>query len=229
MGIVGSARHAERQREAGVDAVIAQGYEAGGHTRTVASFVLIPEVVDRVAPLPVIGAGGIADGRGVAAAFALGAQAAWCGTAFLFATEADITDTYRAQLTEARSHDLVVSRTYTGKPSRIVRNPILDAWSESGLDPLPMPYQHVLMDDLVAAAERGGHPELVNHPAVRQRHHPRARARSRDRRRLAKRLRRTRARHPRPPQPKSAQDPRSTITLRARWATSNSEDQRDGR
>lgn len=165
MGIAGSARHAERQRAAGVDAVIAQGYEAGGHTGTVASFVLIPEVVDRVAPLPVIGAGGIADGRGVAAALALGAQAAWCGTAFLFAIEADITDTYRSQLTEARSHDLVVSRTYTGKPSRIVRNPVLDAWSESGLDPLPMPYQHVLMDDLVAAAERGGHPELVNHPA----------------------------------------------------------------
>jgi NAD(P)H-dependent flavin oxidoreductase YrpB (nitropropane dioxygenase family) len=165
MGIAGSARHAERQREAGVDAVIAQGYEAGGHTGTVASFVLIPEVVDRVAPLPVIGAGGIADGRGVAAALALGAQAAWCGTAFLYATETDITDTYRTQLTEARSHDLVVSRSYTGKPSRIVRNPVLDAWSESGLQPLPMPYQHVLMDDLVEAAERGGHPELINHPA----------------------------------------------------------------
>jgi len=179
MGIAGSARHAERQQAAGVDAVIAQGYEGGGHTGTVASLVLIPEVVDRVAPLPVVGAGGIADGRGVAAVLALGAQAAWCGTAFLYANETDITDTYRAQLTAARPGDLVVSRTYTGKPSRIVRNPVLEAWSESGLDPLPMPYQHVLMDDLVAAAEQGGHPELVNHPAgqaagVIRRHQPAA-------------------------------------------------------
>ena len=83
MGLVGSPRNAMRQIEAGVDIVVAQGYEAGGHTGKIANFPLIPQVVDAVAPRPVVAAGGIADGRGVAAALSLGAVGAWVGTAFL--------------------------------------------------------------------------------------------------------------------------------------------------
>ena len=118
IGLAGSVRNALRQKEAGVAAVIAQGYEAGGHTGTVANFALIPQVVDALSPLPVIGAGAISDSRGVAAALALGAQGVWVGTAFLFAHEADVPETHRKQLEVARSEDCVISRSSTGKPAR---------------------------------------------------------------------------------------------------------------
>lgn len=165
LGLAGSVRNAVRQKQAGVAAVIAQGYEAGGHTGTVANFALIPQVVDAVGSLPVIGAGAISDGRGVAAALALGAQGAWIGTAFLFADEADMPEEHRRQLETARSEDLVISRAYTGKTARTFKNEAMEAWTRSGLDPLPTPYQWVLMDDFVAAAEAAGRQELVNLPA----------------------------------------------------------------
>jgi NAD(P)H-dependent flavin oxidoreductase YrpB (nitropropane dioxygenase family) len=165
LGLAGSVRNAVRQKEAGVHAVIAQGYEAGGHTGTVANFALIPQVVDALAPMPVIGAGAISDRRGVAAAIALGAQGVWIGTAFLFAHEADLPETHRKQLEAARSEDCVVSRSYTGKTARTYKNAVMEAWSASGLDPLPTPYQWVLMDDFVNAAELAGRQDLVNNPA----------------------------------------------------------------
>jgi NAD(P)H-dependent flavin oxidoreductase YrpB (nitropropane dioxygenase family) len=165
IGLAGSVRNAVRQKQAGVAAVIAQGYEAGGHTGTVANFALIPQVVDAVGSLPVIGAGAISDGRGVAAALALGAQGVWIGTAFLFADEADMPEEHRRALESARSEDLVISRAYTGKTARTFKNEAMHAWAQSGLDPLPTPYQWVLMDDFVAAAEAAGRQELVNLPA----------------------------------------------------------------
>lgn len=164
IGMAGSVRHAERQRAAGVDVIVAQGHESGGHTGTVTTFVLVPQVVDRVNPLPVVAAGGIADGRGVAAALALGAQGVWCGTAFLFSHEADLPQVHRDQLVAARASDLVLSRSYTGKPSRVVSNDVVDAWAHSGLDPLPMPLQGVLMEDFVHAAAAAGRDELINNP-----------------------------------------------------------------
>ena len=165
IGIAGSVRNATRQKASGVDMVIAQGYEAGGHTGTIANFALIPQTIDAVKPLPVIAAGAIGDGRGVAAALALGAQGVWLGTAFLFSHEADIAEAHREQLDGARSEDLVISRSFTGKTARQYRNEALQAWAESGLDPLPMPYQWVLMDDFVASAEATGKIDLVNMPA----------------------------------------------------------------
>lgn len=165
IALAGSPRHARRHAERGVDAVIAQGYEAGGHTGTIATFPLVPAVVDAVSPLPVAAAGGIMDGRGLVAALALGAQAAWCGTLFLYAAETDVDALQRTQLSAAGDRDLVVSRCYTGKPSRIVRTPVVDDWAASGLEPLPMPWQHVLMDDFVQAARRAGRFDLVNSPA----------------------------------------------------------------
>ncbi|MGH9109634.1 MAG: NAD(P)H-dependent flavin oxidoreductase [Acidimicrobiales bacterium] len=175
MALAGSPAHARRHADRGVDAVIAQGYEAGGHTGTIATFPLVPAVIDAIAPTPVVAAGGIADGRGMVAALALGAQAVWCGTAFLYALEADVSDEQRAQLADADVRDLVVSRCYTGKPSRIVRTPLLEEWEASGLEILPMPLQHVLMDDLVESARVAGRWDLVNNPAGqvagRLRHH----------------------------------------------------------
>jgi NAD(P)H-dependent flavin oxidoreductase YrpB (nitropropane dioxygenase family) len=165
LGLAGSVRNAVRQKEAGVHAVIAQGYEAGGHTGTVANFALIPQVVDALAPMPVIAAGAISERRGVAAALALGAQGVWVGTAFLFAHEADVPETHRQQLEAARSEDLVVSRAYTGKTARTYKNAVMQAWSASGLEPLPTPYQWILMDDFVNAAEAADRQDLVNNPA----------------------------------------------------------------
>ena len=165
LGIAGSVRNARRQQAAGIDALIAQGYEAGGHTGTVASSVLVPQVVDAVAPLPVIAAGGIGDGRGLAAALAWGAVGVWCGTLFLFAEETWLDDPHRQQLDVAGSEDLVISRSYTGKTARIYRNEIVAAWAAAGLDPLPMPLQGALMDDFVAAAEAVGRLDLINNPS----------------------------------------------------------------
>ncbi len=165
MSLAGSPEHARRHVSGGVDAVIAQGHEAGGHVGTISTFPLLPAVVDAVSPVPVAAAGGIADGRGLVAALALGAQAVWCGTLFLFAAEADVAPEQRVQLSGAGSRDLVVSRCYTGKPARVVRTAVIDDWSASGLDLLPMPLQQVLMDDFVEAAHAAGRWDLVNNPA----------------------------------------------------------------
>jgi nitronate monooxygenase len=165
MALAGSVRNAERLVAAGADVVIAQGHEAGGHTGTIGNFPLIPQVVDAVAPVPVVAAGGIADGRGLAAALALGAVGAWCGTAFLFAEEANIDPAHRQQLRDARSEQLVVSRVYTGKPARIHTTPILAEFAASGLDPLPMPHQYVLFDDFVWSAQQAGRANVVNNPS----------------------------------------------------------------
>ena len=165
MGLVGSPRNAKRQVEAGVDIVVAQGYEAGGHTGKIANFPLIPQVVDAVAPRPVVAAGGIADGRGVAAALSLGAVGAWVGTAFLVSEECAIHDTHKRQIVDGESRDFEISRTYTGKTARMFRNELVKAWTDADLDPLPMPYQKILMDDFNAAARAAGRLEVHSNPA----------------------------------------------------------------
>lgn len=164
MGLVGNVRNAQRQVRAGVDYVIAQGYEAGGHTGKIANFPLIPMVVDAVRPVPVIAAGAIADGRTLVAALALGAVGAWVGTAFLMAEECKIYPGHQAEIARGGAEDFVVTRAYTGKTARDYRNAVIDAWEKSGLSPLPMPLQGVLMDDFVAAAEATGRHELINNP-----------------------------------------------------------------
>jgi nitronate monooxygenase len=165
MGLVGNVRNAERQKKAGVDYVIAQGYEAGGHTGTIANFPLIPMVCDAVAPTPVIAAGAIADGRTMAAGLALGAVGVWVGTAFLLAEESKIYRTHQDEIIKGTAEDFIITRAYTGKTARDYKNAVIKAWDESGLKTLPMPLQGVLMDDLVAAAEAAGRAELINNPA----------------------------------------------------------------
>lgn len=165
LGLVGSVRHVRRQLEAGVDVLVAQGHEAGGHTGRIANFALIPQVVAEAAPVPVIAAGGVGDGRGVAAALALGAVGVWVGTAFLLATESGWNDIHRSEIQQGSSEDFVITRAYTGKTARDFRNEIIERWDERKLAPLPMPLQGALMEPFVSAAEAAGRYDLVNNPS----------------------------------------------------------------
>lgn len=165
LGLSGSARNALRQRAAGVDLIVAQGSEAGGHTGTVGTMVVVPEVVDAVAPTPVLAAGGIVDGRGIAAALALGAQGVWIGTAFLASAESGIYPEHKDQIVASRSHEFIVTRAYTGKTARDVKNPFIERWERSGLPALPMPLQWVLLREFRARALAGKRYDLVNNPA----------------------------------------------------------------
>ena len=161
MGVCGSPRNALRQVKAGVDVIVAQGTEGGGHTGQVANFALLPQVVDAAGDIPVLAAGGIVDGRGVAASLALGAQGAWIGTAFLVADEGGLPDALKDQLVEASTGDMRISPYWTGKTVRAVNNPVAQAWADSGLAPLPTPHQRVLMEDFKEAAMAAGRFELT--------------------------------------------------------------------
>lgn len=146
--LAGTARHALRHKEAGVDLIVAQGTEAGGHTGEVATMVLVPEVVDAVAPVPVVAAGGIARGRQVAAAFALGAEGVWCGSVWLATEEAETPAVVKEKFLTASSSDTVRSRSLTGKPARMLRTAWTDEWDRKDTpDPLGMPLQTALIGD----------------------------------------------------------------------------------
>lgn len=154
--LAGSARHARKHKEAGIDIVVAQGYEAGGHTGEIASMVLTPEVVDAVDPLPVLAAGGIGSGQQAAAAFALGAQGVWLGSIWLTTTEADLhSPALTRKLLEAGSGDTVRSRALTGKPARQLRTEWTDAWDDpEGPGTLPMPLQGLLVAEAVSRIQK---------------------------------------------------------------------------
>ncbi|MFI1354562.1 nitronate monooxygenase [Streptomyces sp. NPDC020898] len=154
--LAGSARHARKHAEGGIDIVVAQGYEAGGHTGEIASMVLTPEVVDAVDPLPVLAAGGIGSGRQVAAALALGAQGVWLGSLWLTVTEADMhSRALTEKLLAAGSGDTVRSRALTGKPARQLRTDWTDAWDATeGPGTLPMPLQGLLVAEAVSRIQK---------------------------------------------------------------------------
>ena len=143
--LAGKAVHAERHVQAGVDIIIAQGYEAGGHTGEIGSMVLIPEVVDAVAPVPVLGAGGIGRGRQMAAAMALGAQGVWCGSVWLTTDEAETHPVVKEKMLTATSADTLRSRSLTGKPARMLKSAWTEEWERADTpDPLGMPLQPIL-------------------------------------------------------------------------------------
>lgn len=153
--LVGSVRHAIKQREAGTDVLIAQGSEAGGHVGPVSSLVLWPQVVDAVAPIPVLAAGGIGRGRQFAAAMTLGAAGIWCGSIWLGARECELSPDMKEQLFRAASEDAVVSRALTGKPCRLLRSAYTEAWDQAGAPkPLTFPLQSILAGEPLRRAER---------------------------------------------------------------------------
>ncbi|MFF3516486.1 nitronate monooxygenase [Streptomyces sp. NPDC002573] len=154
--LAGSARHARKHRDAGIDVVVAQGYEAGGHTGEIATMVLTPEVVEAVDPLPVLAAGGIGSGEQAAAALALGAQGVWLGSVWLTTTEAELpSPALVRKLLAAGSGDTVRSRALTGKPARQLRTAWTDAWdAPEGPGALPMPLQGLLVAEAVTRIQK---------------------------------------------------------------------------
>ena len=163
--LIGRKEQAIRDVQTGVDIIIAQGYEAGGHTGEVASMVLIPDVVDAVAPVPVLGAGGVGSGRQMAAAMALGAAGVWTGSVWLTVAESDMQPPIMEKLLAASSTDTVRSRSMTGKPARQLRTAWTEAWeSPDAPKPLPMPLQFILWSYATRRITAAGNRELLGMP-----------------------------------------------------------------
>ncbi len=140
----GKVTHARTAVDAGCDLVIAQGTEAGGHTGQVATMPLVPQIVDAVGDrVPVVAAGGIYDGRGLAAALALGADGVWLGTRFIASPEARTVDGYKDRLVSAAEDGTVITRAYSGKTMRVLRNPYIDDWEKSGAEVQKFPMQAI--------------------------------------------------------------------------------------
>jgi NAD(P)H-dependent flavin oxidoreductase YrpB (nitropropane dioxygenase family) len=153
--LAGALEHAERHKAAGADLIVAQGTEAGGHTGQVATMVLVPEVVDAVAPVPVLAAGGIGRGRQLAAGMALGADGVWCGSVWLTTEEAETQPAVKEKFLHARSGDTVRSKSITGKPARMLRTPWTDEWERTdGPGAMPMPLQSMLVGEALGRIQR---------------------------------------------------------------------------
>jgi NAD(P)H-dependent flavin oxidoreductase YrpB (nitropropane dioxygenase family) len=153
--LCGSPYQARKHADANVDIIIAQGGEGGGHCGDVGSIVLWPQVVKEVAPRPVLAAGGIGNGAQIAAALALGCQGAWSGSQWLMVEESENTPVQQAAYASASSRDTVRSRSFTGKPCRMLRNDWTDAWEDPDTpDPLGMPLQYMVSGMAVAATHR---------------------------------------------------------------------------
>ena len=153
--LAGRLKHGINHKEAGLDFVVCQGGEGGGHAGEVASMVLWPQMIDAVAPLPVLAAGGIANGRQMLAAMAMGAQGVWMGSRWLISNEAQAEPAQRESYKSATSEDTVRSRSFTGKTARMLKNEWTEAWErEDTPDPLPMPLQGYLTFDAVRRTHR---------------------------------------------------------------------------
>jgi enoyl-[acyl-carrier protein] reductase II len=157
MALCGNVKQARDHAANGVDVVIAQGHEAGGHTGRVAGLVLIPAIVDAVAPTPVIAAGGIADGRGLVAALALGAVGIWIGTRFIATPEAHAHENYKRKIVAIDEEGTVVTRASSGKPCRLIRNNFTREWErrEQEIQPFPIQMQRVGWPAVIRAREQG--------------------------------------------------------------------------
>ena len=167
--LAGKAQHALHHVEQGVDIIVAQGTEAGGHTGEISTIVLTPEIVDAVGDRAhVLAAGGIGSGRQIAAALALGAGGVWMGSYWLTTSEYELAGpagAIKQALVAASSDQTVRSRVYSGKPARLLKTRWTDAWEAEGApSPLPMPLQNLLVNEAHQRIMRSGDPEVVSMP-----------------------------------------------------------------
>jgi len=164
--LAGTVAHAKKQVEQGVDVIIAQGTEAGGHTGEISTMVLVPDVVDAVGDrVPVLAAGGIGCGRQMAAALALGAQGAWTGSIWLTVSESDTNPEAIENLLAAGSRDAIRSRSMTGKPARQLRTAWTEAWERPGAPKtLPMPLQGIVFSEMAHRVTRSRSRALSGSP-----------------------------------------------------------------
>lgn len=156
MGVVGAVRHAVQLASAGLDLIVAQGHDGGGHNSPIGTMALIPQVVDAVGGpngIPVLGAGGITDGRGIAAAFCLGAEGVWVGSAFLASEEAGIFPYQKQAIVDSNEENTMVSKSVTGKPARLIRTKWAQAYQDARMDTLPMPFQNMVSGQVMTAAQ----------------------------------------------------------------------------
>ncbi len=157
--LVGAREHAIRQVNAGVDILVVQGTEAGGHCGEVTTMVLVPEVLAAIKPIrdvPVLAAGGIMNGRQMAACMAMGAAGVWTGSVWLATVESETSEIFRQKMIEATSRDAVRSKSRTGKPARQLRSAWTEAWERSPQSPgaLPMPLQSLISEQALRSADR---------------------------------------------------------------------------
>lgn len=150
LGITGNSKNARRMADSGIDLLVAQGHEGGGHTGRIGTMALLPAAIDAAKGVPVLAAGGIGDGRGVAAALAMGCVGVWVGTRFLATKEGGALEVNKEKILLSTDEDTRVSTAYTGKTLRASYNKFHELWADSGLDPIPFPGQVVLSSALLS-------------------------------------------------------------------------------
>ncbi len=163
----GKAQHAAKHKAAGVDLIVAQGTEAGGHTGEIATMVLVPQVVQACGDsVAVLAAGGIATGAQIAASLALGAQGVWCGTVWLGTRESELDEFEKGALFETRTEDAVRRKARTGKTVRMIKSKLSEAWEQPGAPAyLPTPLQGILYNEAHARVVRARRKDLYSFPA----------------------------------------------------------------
>ena len=164
--LCGKASHAVRQKQAGVEVIIAQGTEAGGHTGDIATLVLVPQVVEVCGgEVPVLAAGGITRGSQIAAALALGAEGVWCGTIWLGTRESELDPFEKEAVFETKAENAVRRKARTGKTVRMIKSKLSEAWEKPGAPPyLPTPLQGVLYNEAHARVVRARRKDLYSFP-----------------------------------------------------------------
>jgi len=161
LAITGNTKNAKRMADSGIDLLVAQGHEAGGHTGRIGTMALVPPCIDAAYPVPVLAAGGIGDGRGLAAALAMGCVGVWVGTRFLATAEGGAPDVIKKHITEATDEGTKVSTMFTGKTLRALKSQFHTMWEESGLEPLPFPLQILIASELLGAFIQANKDEYI--------------------------------------------------------------------
>jgi nitronate monooxygenase len=161
LGITGNAKNARRMAQSGIDLLVAQGHEGGGHTGRIGTMALLPQAIDAAAPVPVLAAGGIGDGRGLAASLAMGCIGVWVGTRFLATNEGGALPVNKKRIIDSTDEDTRVSKAYTGKTLRASYNKFHDLWDGSGLEPLSFPTQVLISSSLLSSFIEGKKDDYV--------------------------------------------------------------------